>query len=390
MSAQTHRPQGFTLVELPVVSKRQRIAFTLVELLVVITIIGILVGLLLPAVQAARENARQITCLNRLTELGKGMIGYNTAKGKLPGYAQLVRRGRTDWVTAAVDVTTNEVIVISAASTTTPPTPPDEAWNVSWAAVLLPHIERQDIWDQMVDPNLLPPIRRVDLFLCPSDTEITSQVDLPALSYSANTGGWDWDDGGEFLFVDPTTGVGDTTDNGVLMNLAEYQRDGRKLPQARLEKIKDGTNMTFLLTENNNKDYEPTSIGLYFTWLGGDGIEVGTEQQLGVVWVVNENPQPGNALDDQERISRNEQGLVMFDPYIPRFARPGSNHNQGVNVVYCDGHGQFLREDIDYIVYQQLLTSNGRKCVDPLQWDPAPPAIVTFREAPPLSEADFD
>ena len=59
MSLHTPRRRAFTLVELPVVSTRKRTAFTLVELLVVIAIIGVLVALLLPAVQAAREAARR-------------------------------------------------------------------------------------------------------------------------------------------------------------------------------------------------------------------------------------------------------------------------------------------------------------------------------------------
>ena len=64
--------------------KFQRTAFTLVELLVVIAIIGILVGLLLPAVQAARESARMATCANNISQLSKGCLNYESARRVLP------------------------------------------------------------------------------------------------------------------------------------------------------------------------------------------------------------------------------------------------------------------------------------------------------------------
>src|SRR4051812_3003602 len=75
---------AFTWIELPVVSERKRKAFTLVELLVVIAIIGILVALLLPAIQAAREAARRMSCSNNLHNVALAILNFENAKKRLP------------------------------------------------------------------------------------------------------------------------------------------------------------------------------------------------------------------------------------------------------------------------------------------------------------------
>jgi prepilin-type processing-associated H-X9-DG protein len=250
--------------------------------------------------------------------------------------------------------------------------------------MLLRNIERQDIWDQIIDANSEPVIRPIEVFSCPDDTEAATAADLPALSYSANTGAWDLDDSGKFLRATSKAPAGDVAANGVMFNVAQL---GKKAPKTRISGIKDGANMTILLTENINKTYDPESGAPACTWL------YGTEQHLGVVWVVDDTPQPGNGLDQQEGINRNAFDLVAFDPAWPRFARPSSGHSGGVNTAFCDSHVKFLPETIDYIVYQQLLTTNGAKCEDPMQHEPvtddASPAIQAFRRASPLSEADY-
>ncbi|MEZ6072102.1 MAG: DUF1559 domain-containing protein [Pirellulales bacterium] len=125
-------------------SRRRRrwpVGFTLIELLVVIAIIGILVALLLPAVQAARDAARRSACQNNLKQIGLAMHGYHNVHKSLPYTNQM---------------------------------PYDSAPGATWGAMLLPFVEQQAVYDQfdfsvhMGHPNNAKIVTEVvPVFICP-------------------------------------------------------------------------------------------------------------------------------------------------------------------------------------------------------------------------------
>jgi prepilin-type N-terminal cleavage/methylation domain-containing protein/prepilin-type processing-associated H-X9-DG protein len=127
-----------------------RRGFTLVELLVVIAIIGVLVALLLPAVQAAREAARRMKCQNNLKQLGIGLHNYHDIHGRVPP-AGIHNQGSQ-----------------SAGSS---------SWGPSWCVMLLPMIEQMTLHSQYDfslirtrdAPNDRVSAATVPVFLCPSD-----------------------------------------------------------------------------------------------------------------------------------------------------------------------------------------------------------------------------
>lgn len=129
-------------------NNRKSRAFTLVELLVVITIIGILIALLLPAVQAAREAARRTHCANNLKQLGLAMQNYHLTHERIP-------------LTDVDELTSGH-----------------RGTNRNWIVRLLSYIEQQGVWDQMdmtVDGitgrNLTMIRQNLAAALCPSDAE---------------------------------------------------------------------------------------------------------------------------------------------------------------------------------------------------------------------------
>jgi prepilin-type N-terminal cleavage/methylation domain-containing protein/prepilin-type processing-associated H-X9-DG protein len=140
------------------ISKRRMLGFTLIELLVVIAIIGVLIGLLLPAVQQAREAARRSQCSNNMKQLGLALHNYLDQHKVFP--SQMVTR--------------------------------DPFSNVStWMTVILPMMERSDVYDMLnfgasqsycassyfVYANRTATIKSIAGFMCPSDPDATPKFD---------------------------------------------------------------------------------------------------------------------------------------------------------------------------------------------------------------------
>ena len=320
-------------------SRLSRAGFTLVELLVVIAIIGVLVALLLPAVQAARESARRTQCSNNLKQLGLAAQNFHDAMNRLPpgGGAQ----GGGSGLSANSDY-------------------------ASWLVYLLPYIEQGNLASS-IDGAAGPTNRRIlnawnakilpaliRSFRCPSDD---FDKNAPVTSYGASIGpqcapgpcsaaqspyrtycngnaqspGWGYES---------STNYGDTSDPAQTRGL--FTRRG---PLVRLAMIPDGTSNTIMFGEilagqNGDVYYslgKNGSAGMNVGWAQSDsGIAINTFLTY---------------LDPNQNRCNNWQ--INVDNWNITFGFR-SRHPGGAQFVLPDGSVHFFQQAMSHMVYNQL------------------------------------
>lgn len=334
---------------------RRTVGFTLVELLVVIAIIGVLVALLLPAVQAAREAARRSSCLNNTKNLALACLNYESSKGELP-------YGRKY-----------------------------DLWDsYTWTQLIMPYIEQQAVYNNywsIRDTKYVAPVdgvvgpngpggndervrqarhSTIPMFYCPSDMGVPSQNEIDSLNWGHVRGSYRGSVGSGDLYGSnfiPDTLEGSTPERNLRMGAFAVQELAPPLltPGARLAEIADGTSNTVLISEG----LAPTVPhwggplgGLIYGNIGGALFNTYLTPNS------SENDRPIGPCPSPE-----QQDTTYTAPCLSFGAHPGltgrggrahtaarSFHPGGVNASMADGSVQFVTDGIDQMTWRGLGT----------------------------------
>ncbi len=303
--------------------QRQLCGFTLVELLVVIAVIGVLIALLLPAVQAARESSRRTACQNNLHQIGIGLTSYEAAKGKWPAGKK--------W----------------SGSPTNP-----NSFEMAWSSFLLGYIEEQSIDDainfkvKFTDPINLPATSQtISTYLCPSTSQLEDHrtpdghifdlggipgEGLGCIDYMGISG----------PFKDakhPVTKIVYGRQRGVLIGTKGLPLAPELIepPPITTAKIVDGTSHTICVVECTGR---------------GVGLKHGVLDNLSGAWASGNNvTHIDNGVNDTK------------PPKCWYMERIHSEHPGGAYVIMCDTSVQFLSDRTDKKVIYWLASRDGNE-----------------------------
>ena len=343
-------------------SREPRAAFTLVELLVVTAIIGILVGLLLPAVQSAREAARRIQCTNNLKQLGLAIHNYQSAHRVFPaGYCSYATRNGNAPSWAGID-----------------PNTWDAAPGWGWASLILPFIEQGNVSNTLqFEQPIWAPVNRqmvrtqMPVFLCPSASGEQSafevrdeaqnplrfggeRLELGRSNYVASHGQEScWGECGSsttgIVFTNIYTG---TTKTVAINGDASKVADGPFYRNSRVSfrDVTDGTSNTIFLGEHSSLLSEKSWVGVVpgaFTHPKFLTPENGPDAAA-TLTLVHAGPS-GGELDIT--------GAPIIHPVnFPTYhvGQMFAEHLGGGQVCFGDGSVRFVAETVDLYVWAEL------------------------------------